>query len=122
MFLRDALRLAMPALVLTLIAATAPATAEPGWAVSPSTGPPFNLPAQLPPDQVPGYGAYPAYMNAVLAPPPRTFARVRFTEAAVAFDATDHVASCQARYRTYSVATDSYVGSDSRLHRCVTPY
>jgi hypothetical protein len=33
-----------------------------------------------------------------------------------------HEAWCQAHYRSYNPATDSYVGYDGLAHRCVSPY
>jgi len=122
MFARDALRLTMPALVaVTLMVAAAPVQAEPGWAVNPTTGMSFNLPPQLPADQFSTYGPYPAYMNSVVAPQGRTFASLRVTGLALG-PADAHIASCRANFRTYNVATDSYVGNDGRLHRCLSPY
>jgi len=32
-----------------------------------------------------------------------------------------HVAWCNARYRSYNVATDSYLGYDGNYHRCLSP-
>ena len=35
--------------------------------------------------------------------------------------ANAHVADCANRYRSYSPATDTYVGFDGAAHRCVSP-
>jgi hypothetical protein len=39
------------------------------------------------------------------------------------YDTTSaHAAWCLARYRSYNIATDTYMGYDGYLHRCVSPY
>ena len=35
------------------------------------------------------------------------------------FVADSHVAKCQARYKTYNVTTDTFIGNDRRPHRCM---
>ncbi|MFO1184937.1 MAG: BA14K family protein [Bauldia sp.] len=51
---------------------------------------------------------------------PQTYAYPQATYPQVATN--DHVAWCQARYRSYNVQTDSFTGYDGRLHRCESPY
>jgi hypothetical protein len=33
-----------------------------------------------------------------------------------------HVGWCEAHYRSYKLATDSYTGYDGQAHRCISPY
>jgi hypothetical protein len=35
---------------------------------------------------------------------------------------SSHVAWCEWRFRSYSMATDTYLGYDGARHRCVSPY
>ena len=39
-----------------------------------------------------------------------------------AYYPNDHVAWCQAHFRSYSRATDLYLGFDGHYHYCVSPY
>jgi hypothetical protein len=38
------------------------------------------------------------------------------------YSGNSHVAWCEANYRSYNPATDTYLGYDGYLHRCVSPY
>jgi hypothetical protein len=49
------------------------------------------------------YRAYPAYPS-------------------YAYAGNGHVSWCEANYRSYVRATDSFVGYDGYVHRCVSPY
>jgi hypothetical protein len=51
----------------------------------------------------------------------RTFGYVQpvYPTATFGFAANNHVAWCQARYKTYNVVTNTFVGNDRRLHQCV---
>lgn len=38
------------------------------------------------------------------------------------YPANNHVAWCQSHYRTYNLATDTFIGYDGLPHRCAAPY
>ena len=45
-----------------------------------------------------------------------------YPTASYAYYPNNHVAWCEAHFRSYSPATDSYLGFDGYYHRCVSPY
>ena len=45
-----------------------------------------------------------------------------YPTASYAYYPNNHVAWCEAHFRSYSAATDSYLGFDGYYHRCVSPY
>jgi hypothetical protein len=84
------------------------------------TGAPLSLPTTLPPDQYSTYAPFASYMYDSVIPRPRKPTAGVVTFAYAPFDG-GHVAWCQARFRSYSLATDSYRGYDGRNHLCVSP-
>jgi hypothetical protein len=73
----------------------------------------------LPPDQLSNYGPFASYMYGSVIPRPNS--RVVSFAYAPSGPADVHVASCQARFRSYDMATDSYLGVDGLRHRCELP-
>jgi hypothetical protein len=51
-----------------------------------------------------------------------TTAYAYYPTTSYAYAPNSHVAWCQSHYRSYNVATDSYLGYDGFYHRCAAPY
>jgi hypothetical protein len=109
-------------------AAIEPAHASSAWTYNPMTGQPLNFLTSdhLPPDSQAKYTTpFAAYMYGSVIPVPRG-ASVRLSGPTATFAFVDstggHAAWCAARFRSYDLATDSYLGFDGLRHRCVSPF
>ena len=112
MLKRIGLGLATAAAAAALMAATAaPADARTSFSFSIGTGGfgffPFGRPFYAP---TYSYAYAPYYYSA----PAVTYA--------APYGYNSHVAWCQAHYRSYNTATDTFLGYDGKYHYCQAPY
>ena len=112
------------------VAAVSPAWAQPGAQVTVANN--IILLLQLPPDDYSQLrSSFGSYMYDSVIPRPHTRVTVNgapvpivapiSARAFALVPANTHVADCANRYRSYSPATDTYVGFDGAAHRCVSP-
>jgi hypothetical protein len=120
-----------------MTASTLPAAADLSWSEAMILRATPYLPAQQWRDGRDSHASFGAYMwQSGLIPPPvmsiasnlplktvdLAYAPAFATEVVVTPTVGTHVAWCQAHFRSYSAATDSYRGYDGLAHRCIAPY